>query len=144
MHPFARHYTHTGMIGLDGAKMSKSRGNLVFVSKLRAQDVDPNAIRLALLAGHYRSDREWTDELLTAAQERLARWRAAVALRGRPARRRPRPAPAHPPRRRPRLARRARRRRRVGRARRSSAAAPTRTAPALVRAAVDALLGVAL
>jgi L-cysteine:1D-myo-inositol 2-amino-2-deoxy-alpha-D-glucopyranoside ligase len=80
VHPFARHYTHTGMIGLDGAKMSKSRGNLVFVSKLRAQDVDPNAIRLALLAGHYRSDREWTGELLTTAEERLARWREAVAL----------------------------------------------------------------
>ena len=84
VHPFARHYTHTGMIGLDGAKMSKSRGNLVFVSKLRAQDVDPNAIRLALLAGHYRSDREWTDELLSAAQERLDRWRAAVALQAGP------------------------------------------------------------
>jgi L-cysteine:1D-myo-inositol 2-amino-2-deoxy-alpha-D-glucopyranoside ligase len=84
VHPFARHYTHTGMIGLDGAKMSKSRGNLVFVSKLRAQDVDPNAIRLALLAGHYRSDREWTDELLSTAQERLDRWRAAVALEAGP------------------------------------------------------------
>ncbi len=81
VHPFARHYTHTGMIGLDGAKMSKSRGNLVFVSKLRAQGVDPNAVRLALLAGHYRSDREWTADLLTAAQQRLARWRDAVALR---------------------------------------------------------------
>jgi L-cysteine:1D-myo-inositol 2-amino-2-deoxy-alpha-D-glucopyranoside ligase len=67
------------MIGLDGEKMSKSRGNLVFVSKLRVSDVDPNAIRLALLAGHYRSDRAWTGDLLTAAQERLAAWRAAVA-----------------------------------------------------------------
>ena len=57
VHPFARHYTHAGMIGLDGEKMSKSRGNLVFVSKLRAEQVDPNAIRLALLAGHYRTDR---------------------------------------------------------------------------------------
>ena len=57
VHPFARHYVHAGMIGLDGEKMSKSRGNLVFVSKLRATGVDPNAIRLALLAGHYRSDR---------------------------------------------------------------------------------------
>jgi L-cysteine:1D-myo-inositol 2-amino-2-deoxy-alpha-D-glucopyranoside ligase len=78
--PFARHYTHAGMIGLDGAKMSKSRGNLVFVSKLRAENVDPNAIRAALLSGHYRADREWTAALLTEAEERLARWRAAVAL----------------------------------------------------------------
>jgi L-cysteine:1D-myo-inositol 2-amino-2-deoxy-alpha-D-glucopyranoside ligase len=80
VHPFARHYVHAGMIGLDGAKMSKSRGNLVFVSKLRAQGTDPNAIRLALLAGHYRADRPWTEELLVAARERLARWREAVAL----------------------------------------------------------------
>jgi L-cysteine:1D-myo-inositol 2-amino-2-deoxy-alpha-D-glucopyranoside ligase len=80
VHPFARHYTHAGMIGLDGEKMSKSRGNLVFVSKLRAEGVDPNAVRLALLAGHYRSDRPWTGELLTTAQGRLARWREAVAL----------------------------------------------------------------
>ncbi len=101
VHPFARHYTHTGMIGLDGEKMSKSRGNLVFVSKLRAEGVDPNAIRLALLAGHYRTDRAWTADLLAAAEARLARWREAVALHGRPAGRRPGPAPAHPPRRRP-------------------------------------------
>jgi L-cysteine:1D-myo-inositol 2-amino-2-deoxy-alpha-D-glucopyranoside ligase len=79
-HPFARHYAHAGMIGLDGEKMSKSRGNLVFVSRLRADDIDPGAIRLALFAGHYRTDRPWSDELLATAQDRLARWRAAVAL----------------------------------------------------------------
>ncbi len=80
VHPFARHYTHTGMIGLDGQKMSKSRGNLVFVSKLRSEQVDPNAIRLALLAGHYRTDRAWTADLLERAQDRLGRWREAMAL----------------------------------------------------------------
>jgi L-cysteine:1D-myo-inositol 2-amino-2-deoxy-alpha-D-glucopyranoside ligase len=80
VHPFARHYVHAGMIGLDGEKMSKSRGNLVFVSKLRAEGVDPNAVRLALLAGHYRTDRAWTADLLTTAEQRLARWRSAVAL----------------------------------------------------------------
>ena len=68
VHPFARHYVHAGMIGLDGAKMSKSRGNLVFVSKLRAQGTDPNAIRLALLAGHYRADRPGPRELLVEAR----------------------------------------------------------------------------
>ncbi len=66
------------MIGLDGEKMSKSRGNLVFVSKLRNAGVDPMAIRLALLDGHYRADREWTGGRLRAAEARLARWRAAV------------------------------------------------------------------
>ncbi|WP_422741526.1 cysteine--1-D-myo-inosityl 2-amino-2-deoxy-alpha-D-glucopyranoside ligase [Micromonospora sp. WMMD754] len=77
--PFADHYVHAGMIGLDGEKMSKSKGNLVFVSRLRADRVDPMAVRLALISGHYRSDRSWTDELLVEAQERLARWRRAAA-----------------------------------------------------------------
>jgi L-cysteine:1D-myo-inositol 2-amino-2-deoxy-alpha-D-glucopyranoside ligase len=75
---FAEHYVHTGMIGLDGEKMSKSRGNLVLVSKLRGGGVDPMAIRLALLDGHYRADREWTGGRLPAAEARLARWRAAT------------------------------------------------------------------
>ncbi|NJC72209.1 cysteine--1-D-myo-inosityl 2-amino-2-deoxy-alpha-D-glucopyranoside ligase [Planosporangium thailandense] len=78
--PFARHYVHAGMIGLDGEKMSKSRGNLVFVSRLRADHVDPMAVRLGLLADHYRTDRQWTDDVLKAAQQRLARWREAVAV----------------------------------------------------------------
>ncbi|QLQ35584.1 cysteine--1-D-myo-inosityl 2-amino-2-deoxy-alpha-D-glucopyranoside ligase [Micromonospora robiginosa] len=77
--PFADHYVHAGMIGLDGEKMSKSKGNLVFVSRLRADRVDPMAVRLALLAGHYRSDRSWTDELLAEALERVDRWRRAAA-----------------------------------------------------------------
>ena len=80
--PFARHYTHAGMISLDGAKMSKSRGNLVFVSRLLAGGVDPMAIRTALLAGHYRTDRPWSDALLAAAEGRLASWRAAAARTG--------------------------------------------------------------
>ncbi len=77
---FARHYVHAGMIGWDGHKMSKSRGNLVLVSTLRAARVDPAAIRLGLLSGHYRSDRFWTDEVLAEAEARLRRWRAATAL----------------------------------------------------------------
>ena len=79
---FARAYVHAGMIGLDGEKMSKSRGNLVFVSKLRGAGLDPMAIRLALLDGHYRADREWTGGRLPAAEARLARWRAAVNAPG--------------------------------------------------------------
>jgi L-cysteine:1D-myo-inositol 2-amino-2-deoxy-alpha-D-glucopyranoside ligase len=77
--PFARAYVHAAMIGLDGEKMSKSRGNLVFVSRLRGDGVDPMAIRLALLSGHYRSDREWSAGLLTTAKQRLATWRRAAA-----------------------------------------------------------------
>ncbi|MCQ4041678.1 cysteine--1-D-myo-inosityl 2-amino-2-deoxy-alpha-D-glucopyranoside ligase [Streptantibioticus rubrisoli] len=77
--PYAKAYVHAGMVALHGEKMSKSKGNLVFVSKLRKDGVDPAAIRLALLAHHYRADWEWTDEVLTEAVARLGRWRAAVS-----------------------------------------------------------------
>ncbi len=76
--PFAEHYVHTGMIGWQGEKMSKSKGNLVLVSALRQRGEDPAATRLSLLAGHYRADREWTEDLLSESKERLARWRAAA------------------------------------------------------------------
>jgi L-cysteine:1D-myo-inositol 2-amino-2-deoxy-alpha-D-glucopyranoside ligase len=76
--PHARAYVHAGLVGLDGEKMSKSRGNLVFVSRLRAGGADPMAIRLALLAHHYGTDWEWTDADLERANDRLARWREAV------------------------------------------------------------------
>ena len=78
--PFARHFVHSGMVAWQGHKMSKSRGNLVFVSQLRHDGVDPMAIRLALLSHHYRSDWAWTPHGLEGAAERLARWRAAVEL----------------------------------------------------------------
>lgn len=81
---FARHYVHAGMIGWNGQKMSKSLGNLVLVSRLLADGVDPAAIRLGLFAGHYRSDRFWSDAVLAEALERLDRWRSAVALPGAP------------------------------------------------------------
>jgi L-cysteine:1D-myo-inositol 2-amino-2-deoxy-alpha-D-glucopyranoside ligase len=77
---FARHYVHAGMIGWDGHKMSKSRGNLVLVSDLRAKGVEPSAIRLGLLAGHYRADRFWSRQVLDEAIARLQRWRSATAL----------------------------------------------------------------
>jgi L-cysteine:1D-myo-inositol 2-amino-2-deoxy-alpha-D-glucopyranoside ligase len=80
----ARTHVHAGMVGLDGEKMSKSRGNLVLVSALRAQGTDPMAIRLALLAHHYAGDWQWSEADLTAADARLDRWRTAVAGNGGP------------------------------------------------------------
>ncbi|KSU67881.1 cysteine--1-D-myo-inosityl 2-amino-2-deoxy-alpha-D-glucopyranoside ligase [Arthrobacter sp. NIO-1057] len=71
----AQTYVHTGMVGLDGEKMSKSLGNLVLVSKLRAAGVEPVAIRAVLLSQHYRTNWFWTDELLNLAQQRVASWR---------------------------------------------------------------------
>jgi L-cysteine:1D-myo-inositol 2-amino-2-deoxy-alpha-D-glucopyranoside ligase len=83
--PFARHYVHAGMVALDGEKMSKSKGNLVFVSALRRAGRDPMAIRLALLAHHYRTDWEWTEDDLVRAESRLEQWRAAAGLAAGPA-----------------------------------------------------------
>jgi L-cysteine:1D-myo-inositol 2-amino-2-deoxy-alpha-D-glucopyranoside ligase len=78
--PFARVYAHAGMVAYDGAKMSKSKGNLVFISALRNSDIDPMAIRLVLLRHHYRSDWEWTDDQLWDAVDTLTVWRRALAL----------------------------------------------------------------
>ncbi len=77
--PFALAYAHAGMVGYQGEKMSKSKGNLVFVSALRRAGVDPMAIRLTLLGQHYRSDWEWTDALLAEAGTLLDRLRKAAA-----------------------------------------------------------------
>jgi L-cysteine:1D-myo-inositol 2-amino-2-deoxy-alpha-D-glucopyranoside ligase len=78
--PFASHYVHAGMIGLDGVKMSKSLGNLVFVSKLVASGVDPMAIRWALMESHYSTDRSWSDELLESSIEWIIRLRRALSM----------------------------------------------------------------
>lgn len=82
--PFAKHYAHQGMVGFEGEKMSKSKGNLVKVSVLRREGVDPMAIRLVLLAQHYRTDWEYAPELLHLAQKRLATWRKATEHDGAP------------------------------------------------------------
>ena len=76
---FARRYAHAGMVRLGGEKMSKSLGNLVFVSELVAGGTEPAAVRLALLAHHYSDDWDWTDAGLAAAEQRLEAWRSAVA-----------------------------------------------------------------
>ena len=89
---FARVYAHAGMVALDGEKMSKSLGNLVFVSRLIAGGEDPMAVRLVLLTHHYRDNWEWTEPGLAAARARLARWRTATTPPP-PAT----PAPAAPP-----------------------------------------------
>jgi L-cysteine:1D-myo-inositol 2-amino-2-deoxy-alpha-D-glucopyranoside ligase len=74
--PFVRHWMHVGMVRLGGEKMSKSLGNLVFVSDL-LKDWEPAAVRLAILSQHYRSSWEWTEELMKMAAARLERWRRA-------------------------------------------------------------------
>jgi L-cysteine:1D-myo-inositol 2-amino-2-deoxy-alpha-D-glucopyranoside ligase len=74
--PFVRHWMHQAMVRMDGEKMSKSLGNLVFVSELR-KTYEPGAIRAAVLAHHYRESWEWNDAIMPEAAARVAQWRAA-------------------------------------------------------------------
>ena len=79
---FVNHWMHAGMVAYQGTKMSKSLGNLVFVSEL-VKTADPRAIRLALMRHHYRSDWEWFDNDIEIASEMLDRLhRAAHAPAG--------------------------------------------------------------
>jgi L-cysteine:1D-myo-inositol 2-amino-2-deoxy-alpha-D-glucopyranoside ligase len=80
--PVVRHWVHTGMVHFAKAKMSKSLGNLVMVGDLLAQ-WPPDAVRLALIQPHYRSDLEWTDALLPQAVGLLQRWTVAAGRRDR-------------------------------------------------------------
>jgi L-cysteine:1D-myo-inositol 2-amino-2-deoxy-alpha-D-glucopyranoside ligase len=134
---FASVYLHQALLSYDGAKMSKSRGNLVFVSKLRAAGVDPMAIRLALLSHHHTAAWEWHDNDIDTATEQLARWRAGLN--------RPTAAPAAP------LITAMRQALREGLDTPKALEAADKwmlsegsdgTAPATARAAIDALLGI--
>ncbi len=77
--PFVKHWMHVAMVSMDGHKMSKSRGNLVFVDKLRAQH-DPMAIRLGLIEHHYRTEWEWDDGLMARNEVRLSKWKSAAQV----------------------------------------------------------------
>lgn len=75
--PFVRHWMHVAMVYMDGHKMSKSLGNLVFVDKLRTQ-FDPRSIRLGVIEHHYRTEWEWEDGLMPRNHGRLEAWLASV------------------------------------------------------------------
>ncbi len=75
--PFVRHWMHVAMVYMNGHKMSKSLGNLVFVDRLRTE-WDPRAIRLAIIEHHYRREWEWDDALMPRNAARLAAWAAAA------------------------------------------------------------------
>jgi len=75
--PFVRHWMHVAMVYMDGHKMSKSLGNLVFVDKLRTQ-YDPRSIRLGVIEHHYRTEWEWEDGLMPRNHARLQAWLSSV------------------------------------------------------------------
>jgi L-cysteine:1D-myo-inositol 2-amino-2-deoxy-alpha-D-glucopyranoside ligase len=79
--PFVQHWMHTALISMDGAKMSKSLGNLVFIDALR-KEWDTSTIRLAIIGHHYRTEWEWDDGLMDRSQRQLDSWRAAAANGG--------------------------------------------------------------
>ena len=70
---FVKHWMHVAMVSMDGHKMSKSRGNLVFVDKLRTR-FDPRVIRLGLMEHHYRFEWEWDEDMFARNVDRLALW----------------------------------------------------------------------
>ena len=76
---FAKSYVHAGMIGLDGEKMSKSLGNLVFVSKLISSGINPAAIRWALMGHHYAHDLMWSQSLIESASVEIERLQLNLA-----------------------------------------------------------------
>ena len=78
---FVKHWMHVAMVSMDGHKMSKSRGNLVFVDKLRTQH-DPMAIRLGLIEHHYRTEWEWDNGLMARNEARLVQWKSAARVGG--------------------------------------------------------------
>ena len=76
---FSESFVHAAMISLNGEKMSKSKGNLVFVSKLLESGIDPMILRWALLRGHYQQDRAWSNELLEISTKEVELVRSALA-----------------------------------------------------------------
>ncbi|MGD9792118.1 MAG: cysteine--tRNA ligase [Acidimicrobiia bacterium] len=75
--PFVKHWMHVAYVRMHGEKMSKSLGNLVFVSELR-KIYEPMVIRLGVIEHHYRDSWEWDDGLMDRAAERLELWRSAM------------------------------------------------------------------
>ena len=76
--PYVKHWMHSAMVAYEGEKMSKSLGNLVFISDL-LETHDPRAIRLALMQHHYRSGFEWHDTDIDEGIALLHRLEAAAA-----------------------------------------------------------------
>ena len=76
--PFAKAYVHAALIGLDGAKMSKSKGNLVFVSQLIKDGVNPMSIRWALLKRPFNQEYIWQRTETISADNELNNLRKKI------------------------------------------------------------------
>lgn len=79
--PYTRSWMHMGTVRVNGEKMAKSTGNLVFLRDL-LRDHEPEAIRLMLLDRPWSESWDYAPELLDSASERLAALRRAAAVSG--------------------------------------------------------------
>jgi L-cysteine:1D-myo-inositol 2-amino-2-deoxy-alpha-D-glucopyranoside ligase len=68
----ALNYCHVGMVSYQGSKMSKSKGNLIFVHELIAEGISPMVIRLVLMQHHWRSDWEYKSGMIDHSKSLLA------------------------------------------------------------------------
>ncbi len=76
---FARHWFHTRFLMVEGAKMSKSKGNFYTLRDLLDKGFEPAAIRLELIKTHYRSNANFTEQGLMDSQRIIDRWRRFAA-----------------------------------------------------------------
>ena len=76
--PLARFWLHRAHLQLEGAKIAKSEGNVVYLSDILERGYHPLSLRYLLLGAHYRTNSNFTWEALTAAQTAFGK---LVALR---------------------------------------------------------------
>jgi cysteinyl-tRNA synthetase len=77
--PPVRFWVHGEFLDIGNSKMSRSVGNVLLVSTLKEQGIDPLAYRYLLLTAHYRTKLNFTDESITAAQNGLNNLREDLA-----------------------------------------------------------------
>ena len=77
---FASTWVHANHIKVDGVKMSKSLGNIYTLQDIRDKGYDLQAFKLLVLSKHYRTEGNFTWDILEAANNRLHRWYALAAL----------------------------------------------------------------
>ncbi|MDQ5914063.1 MAG: cysteinyl-tRNA synthetase, partial [Patescibacteria group bacterium] len=79
--PFVRYWFHNNFMKIDGSKLSKSLNNSYTLEDIETKGYSLDAFKLLVLSSHYRTEGNFTWEILEAAQNRLKRWRGAFDLR---------------------------------------------------------------
>lgn len=79
--PFANIWLHNNHIKVDGQKMAKSLGNIYTLQDIIDRGYDIDAYKLLALSKHYRTEGNFTWDILSASHNRLNSWRAVATLR---------------------------------------------------------------